>query len=242
MCFSAEASFAVGAALLPAGVYCLGQSFLKKRSYLGLAAMPLFFGIQQISEGFVWLGLRRGDEPQTQAAALVFLLFALAVWPFWLPFQAALMETQANRKRLLVGLAVLASTWFWVLFFPLALDPGGLLTTSIEHHSIQYAFPGLPIYRYISKEALRVVYFATVALPFAISSERLGMMPGLVLGGSALVAALLFNHAYVSVWCFFAALLAGFLCVVFYRLPHVALEGWSEAPTFPRRDLENRVS
>jgi hypothetical protein len=33
------------------------------------------------------------------------------------------------------------------------------------------------------------------------------------------VSALVFHYAFVSVWCFFAAVLAIYLCWVFYRLP-----------------------
>src|SRR6187431_977619 len=103
MCFSAEASFAVGAALLPAGFYCVRQAFHKRLSYLGLAAMPLFFGVQQISEGFVWLSLGHGDAAHARTASLVFLIFAFGVWPFWLPFQAALMERQLGRRCFLIA-------------------------------------------------------------------------------------------------------------------------------------------
>src|SRR5262249_7512718 len=77
VCFSAEASFAVGIALIPAGVYCLWAAALKKPSFLGLAAVPIFFGIQQISEGFVWQGrVSASEKIETQTASLVFLFFA----------------------------------------------------------------------------------------------------------------------------------------------------------------------
>jgi hypothetical protein len=36
---------------------------------------------------------------------------------------------------------------------------------------------------------------------------------------SVLVAAAVFNYAFISVWCFFAAGLSLYLCVVFYRMP-----------------------
>jgi uncharacterized membrane protein len=53
----------------------------------------------------------------------------------------------------------------------------------------------------------------------ALSSQSFGRIPGLALGVSAIVAALLFNYAFVSVWCFFAAVLSIYCCVFFYRLP-----------------------
>jgi hypothetical protein len=39
---------------------------------------------------------------------------------------------------------------------------------------------------------------------------------------SALFSAIVFHYAFVSVWCFFAAVLAGYLCWVFYQLEHPA--------------------
>jgi hypothetical protein len=41
MCFSAEASFAAGAALLPAGIYCTSVAARKRPAYLPLAVIPI---------------------------------------------------------------------------------------------------------------------------------------------------------------------------------------------------------
>lgn len=222
MCFSAEASFAVGIPLIPAGVYCLWAAALKKPSHLGLAAVPLFFGIQQISEGFVWLGPRTGDFIEAPGASLVFLFFALAFWPWWFPVLTAIMEPQPTRKWVFVGLSVLATVWFWILYYPLLTDQV-LWKAKVEHHSIQYQYDGLTVYRYVPKTPLRLLYILSVALPPLLGSETWGRIPGLVLAASALVAVALFDHAFVSVWCFFAAAFSIYCVVVFYRLPAPAV-------------------
>jgi len=219
MCFSATASFTLGAALIPAGAYCVYQACVKKPSYLGLATVPLLFGIQQICEGFVWLGIHDRDLARTRTASLAFLFFALAVWPFWFPLQAAIMERDPPRRTILIVVSLLSMAWFWVLFWPIVSGPETLLETRVERHSIQYDYPELPIYRYIRVGVLRILYFATVALPFVISSERFGRLPGIALGSSALISAVVFHYAYVSVWCFFAAVLAIFFCFMFRALP-----------------------
>lgn len=229
MCFSAEASFIVGGALIPAGIYCLWAAAVKKPSYLGLAAVPVFFGVQQISEGFVWLATTKhhhddsahaaiSQDPQVRAASLFFLFFALALWPFWFPVLTTIMEPERRRKWIFAALSVVASVWFWILYFPLLQNPD-LLTVSIETHSVQYQYEGLAIYNYIDRLPLRILYLLSVAVPPMFGSENWGRLPGLVLGASALVAAVFYNYAFVSVWCFFAAVLAIYLCVVFYRLP-----------------------
>ena len=223
MCFSAQASFAAGIVLVPAGIYCLWAAALKKPSYLGLAAVPLGFGIQQISEGFVWHALQHDDDVQTRAASLVFLFFALAFWPFWFPFLTAVMEPCAKRRWIFAFLSFLAIGWFWVLFYPLLVGPEPLLKIQKVHHSIQYEYPDLAIYSYVSKPRLRLLYFLSIALPPLFSTETWGRIPGLVLGASALLAVLVFDYAFVSVWCFFAAALSIYCCVVFYQLPTVRL-------------------
>ena len=222
MCFSAEASFVAGAALLPAGGYCVYQAIRKKPSALVLAVVPLFFGIQQISEGFVWHALEHGDTEQTRTGSLIFLFFALAVWPFWFALVAAIMEPSPPRRRWFFVLAVLTTGWFWVLYYPLLVGPDSYLQIQIVHHSIQYRFPDLAIHQYIPRPLLRSLYMVSVALPMCLGSEKWGIIPGLVLGASAVVALLVFDYAFISVWCFFGAILAGYLCYIFGRLPVVA--------------------
>lgn len=219
MCFSPEASFIVGGALFPAGAYCLQTAWRKNRRFLPLALLPICLGLQQIAEGFVWLGLQAGDPEQTRNGSLGFLFFALAFWPFWWPFVAAIMENRPRFRRLFIAIAVVATGWFWVLFYPLLVGPDSLLTTEIVHHSIRYAYPDLTVYEYVPRPLLRVMYLLCAVLPMALGSGAFGRAPGLMLVASVVVAAILFDYAFVSVWCFFAAVMSLYLCVLFRRMP-----------------------
>src|SRR5438067_862379 len=134
MCFSAEASFAVGTGLIPVGAYCLYSAIHKKPAAIGLALVPVFFGIQQISEGFVWHAIVHGDPPRLPS--LVFLFFALALWPFWFSFSTMLMEQCSSRRWILIGMSLATTAWFWVLFYPLVAGPDSLLSIEQAHHSI----------------------------------------------------------------------------------------------------------
>jgi Family of unknown function (DUF6629) len=219
MCFSADASFAAGAALIPVGGICVAMALRKRPALLPLALVPIFFGLQQLSEGFVWLGLHDADTALTRPASLVFLFFALAFWPFWFPLITAVAETQPRKRVIFRWLTVISAVWFFVLYLPIITGPESVLTTRVAHHSIQYDYDGLAIYRYISKPLLRVAYFMCVALPMLFGSESLGKLPGLFFAVSAVISALVFSYAFVSVWCFFAALLSAYLCWMFYHLP-----------------------
>jgi hypothetical protein len=219
MCFSAAASFAAGSALIPAGGFCVAMALRKRPALLPLALVPVFFGLQQLSEGFVWVGMHEGDTGLMRSASLVFLFFALAFWPFWFPFMSAMAETQPRKRLVFRTLTVISAVWFFVLYLPVITGPESVLTTRVVHHSLQYDYDSLAIYRYVPKPILRILYFMCVALPMAFGSESLGKLPGLFFAASAVLSALLFSYAFVSVWCFFAAILSAYLCWMFYHLP-----------------------
>ena len=107
MCYSATASFGVGGALLPVGLYCIRESIKKNPDYLGFAAIPLIFSFQQFSEGFVWTGLTSGDMNLTKKASLVFLLLAFTIWPFWILFSSCLVEDKPRRKQTFLALSLI---------------------------------------------------------------------------------------------------------------------------------------
>ena len=113
MCFSAHASFAAGAALLPAGVYCVRSALRKDTRYTLLALVPVVFGIQQVSEGFVWLGLEQDDAALVRHASVMYLFLALAFWPCWIALSLLVPETRPRQKKLFALLAWIPIRPFW---------------------------------------------------------------------------------------------------------------------------------
>ncbi len=223
MCFSPEASFAVGGALIPAAGYCLRAAWLKNPRLIPIALMPLAFAVQQIAEGVVWLGLHAGDPAQIRAGALAFLFFALAFWPFWLPFIAAVNETRPGPRRFFVALTVLSSGWFWAFYLPLLIGPDSLLSVRVVHHSILYSYSDAPLPRNVPQSVLRLLYSMSVVVPLVFGPKTLGRLPGLTLLSALLVAVTVYEYAFVSVWCFFAAVLTLSLCAFFYRMSAPAI-------------------
>lgn len=218
MCFSAAASFASGAVLIPAGVYCISAALRKRPADLTIAVVPLMFGVQQISEGFVWHGLEHGDPALVRRASLVFLFFALAFWPFWFAFSSAISDPRSRARMLFTGLAIIATGWFWLFFWPLATGPHSLLLVQIVHHSINYDYSSLPIVQSVPKYVLRAFYFLCVVLPMLFGSAKIGRFYGLLFAAATIFAAVVFHYAFVSVWCFLAALITVYLCRHFYLL------------------------
>jgi hypothetical protein len=224
MCFSAEASFTAAAVLVPPGAYCVARAARYSPRYLPLALVPLAFAAQQCAEGFVWLGLERDDADLVRDASRVFLFFAVAFWPFMVPFSLCVRERRLKPRIVLALFALLSLVWLWV-YLPLALDPDRWLTTHVVHHSVQYDFDDLPAFNYLSLVAWRIVYLFLICAPLAVAlpkrSERGLLIPviGVLLAGLFLLTYVLFSYAFTSVWCFFAAFLSLALCVVHHRLP-----------------------
>jgi len=221
MCMSAQVSFGVGAVLLPAGAYCIASAFRKTPAHVLLAAIPLFFAVQQFSEGLVWLGLNEGDMRLVKNASLIYVFFAVPFWPLWISLSAACGETRPARRKCLWWLTALSLVWFFLLYIPVVFDPDRFLETQVVHHSIQYQYGDLPVFALVSEPWLRVIYFANVAVPLLVGSKGswAGAAFGLLLAVTALVSAVFYWYVFISVWCFFAACVSAFECVIFYRLP-----------------------
>lgn len=100
MCFSATGSFLASGVLGAIGVAATKRN--TSPAHRLFAAIPLLFALQQAAEGVVWLTLEGSAPPQLQRpAALVFLGFALVVWPIWVPLSLWRLERLASRRGLL---------------------------------------------------------------------------------------------------------------------------------------------
>jgi hypothetical protein len=160
----------------------------------------------------VWVGLDRDDPALVLPGSLVFLFFALALWPFWMPFSAACLERVRNRRRHWWGVTAASVGWGIFLYLPILLEPERHLSVAVVHHSIHYDYTAVPLVQLVSPLPLRILYLATCAVPLlGCSDARVRWFGGLLLA-SALLAQVVFQHAFASVWCFFAAALALYLC------------------------------
>lgn len=218
MCFSAEASFGLSAVLLPAGGYCVWNAFHKNRRMLSLAVIPIAFGLQQFSEGWVWLGLHLNDMHLVRSASYFFLYFALSFWPFWIPLSAFLANPDSRRKPLLAAFTLLGLVGGLMLFLPLLSSPE-VLATQIRHHSIYYEFDRSAAFAWMPKLWWRVSYIVVVGVPMLIAPARGFMLLGIALIIAAVVSQTFYWYAFTSVWCFSAAILSLYLCYAFRQLP-----------------------
>ena len=200
MCFSATVSFGAGVALSVAGAVAVNKAHTPAQRVF--ASIPLLFSIQQISEGFVWLGLQHPEfKPSLPFATFTFLIFAQIVWTLWIPFAMLLLEKNAWRKKVLhflLGCGVVLSMYHgWGLIaHPIT---GEALDCHIFYH-VEYLRP----YKLYSG----FVYGLAAIVPCFFSSVKRMWCLGLAFLLSYIATQIIYTVYVISVWCFFAALLS----------------------------------
>ena len=179
----------------------------------------LVFGLQQISEGIVWTGIHHHDADLVRTSSLFYLFFALAFWPFWIPFCVTFMEDRPKVKYFLTAITVFGLAFGAVLFGPLVVSGGAGLRADVIHHSLFYNLRDLPPFNRAARFLWQGVYIALMFCPFVIGSpDRRFTLFGILLAAATVISHFVFWYAFVSVWCFFAAFLSLQLCYIFYRL------------------------
>jgi len=216
MCFSASASFTASGLLIPTGIYCLKEAMASEKEYLAISAWPLFFGIQQAFEGFLWLGMGNHELSLIHSASLGFLFFSHFFWLFWVPFSAFCLETDKLFRITLMIFSYCGFFYGSLLYFPLLKDES-LLNIKLVNGSIyyvtQFIFNDL-----VPKNFSFVVYAIIILVPLLISSNRRVNFLGSLISFSVIVTYILFSYAFISIWCFFAAVLSIYLVHVINKV------------------------
>ena len=198
MCFSATASFAAAAVIGSVGLVTLRSAAAKPdHRILALAAFPLLFAFQQAVEGLLWLDLA-SPEPGALRGVLVhaFQGYAEVFWPAFAPLAALLIERERWRRLLISGCLVIG----------VALSIY-LLVAMIGHPYQASIGEGHIVYRndFQYPKGIEAPYVVATTLSLLLSSERAVQRLALVILIGFAVAYISFHHAYISVWCFFAA-------------------------------------
>lgn len=200
MCFSATASFVAGMALSATGVITLKKA--KAKSQLPFAAIPLLFGMQQIIEGGVWLSFQQGMPFLNQVATYVFVMLAYVVWPTFVPFSIGLLETDPHRRKILYAFQCIGSAVSLYLLYFIIQHP---ITSHVVNESIAYTAP--------KQYGVLIVglYMLATCGSGLFSSHRMINILGILATISFAVAYYFYTASFLSVWCFFAAILSIFI-------------------------------
>jgi hypothetical protein len=194
MCFSATASFVTAGLTAAVGLYAVSRSSGMRE--FPLASMPLFFAVQQLVEGGLWLTLPISPDGAVSSwLSHTFLVFALIFWPVFSPFAALSLEPDVFRQRVIglclaIGGAV--STYFlWVLL----TEPHQAL---VADGHISYQIGDTPV-------SVDGAYMVATTMGLLVSSHRPVAVLGLIVLAGSVVSYAVYMETFVSVWCFFAA-------------------------------------
>ena len=206
MCFSAEASFAVAAVLIPAGVLSMVRADKTDRRYVPIAALPLFFGLQQAFEGMVWMA--DGNVVLVERFSFAYMFFSWLAWTIWVPFSVYFLEPK-QRKPLYLVLAILGGMMGAMQYFPYFAHDGWL-TTEFLPHVIVYS--GKELFDYIiGRTTTYSIYVAVVVGSLLLSSDANIRIFGMLVAAVTVVTYVFFSYAYISVFCFGGAVMSLYL-------------------------------
>lgn len=186
--------------------------------------IPILFGLQQASEGIVWVTMGQPDSSSLfHFAVLAFLFCALIFWPSWIPWSLRQLEVEKPRRKVMFALGALGITGSlyscWLLFT-------GAPNAEILGHCVVYTFPAwkapIPSVFYI------LGYTLPTIVPFLISSLRLAKVTGWLFLIGLILTFFIREQALTSVWCFSASVISFFITL------DVIAERWPRAAHFCR--------
>ncbi len=198
MCFSALSSFIGGGVLTAIGTGTILQN--KEPDRRLFAAIPFVFGVQQLSEGVVWLTLpASGHEAVLHVARTVFLIAAGIVWPTVVPLSMLLMEKVRIRRTALwamlaVGVATSLAHFVGMLTFTVHSEILGFHIRYSLDSPVPWALASM------------IGYLVATLVPLYVSSHRRMIWFAVIVTVAYAVTQIFYQEFLVSVWCFFAAL------------------------------------
>ena len=191
MCFSAPASFIAGTALSVIGVAALRKT--RARTEIPFALIPLLFGIQQLTEGVIWLTFSHDAPLLKQTMTYVYSGFSHVLWPIYVPFAMGFMEVVPWRKNVIFGFGVAGVTVGIYLLYHIVATP---MVAEVVGKHIVYDSPHFYLI------PVMVVYLAATCVSCFFSSHGFLKLFGVLLLLSFIAAYIIHVWALVSIWCF----------------------------------------
>jgi hypothetical protein len=228
MCFSATASFSAGTLLLGIGALTLKEA--RRPREWPFAAIPLLFAIQQLIEGVIWLTFSTDTPLLNTLMTHLYSFFSHVLWPVYLPVAVLMIEPPGGHRRTLTALAVAGAVvglylLYVLMAFPVVSRPTG------QH--VEYASP------HFFAAAVMTLYLVSTTVSPLLSTLRWVQVFGALALLSFGAAYTFYAMWFISVWCFFAALLSSVICIHFsWRATEMEISkppsvGFDSAPAKP---------
>ena len=197
MCFSATASFTAGTLLSAVGVATLGKA--ETSAERPFAMIPLLFGIQQLTEGVIWLTFSHDAPLLKLTMTYVYSGFSHVLWPMYVPYAMGVLEAVRWRKRAIFAFEAAGVGVGLYLLYSIVARP--MVAEVIGRH-IVYASP------HFYQIPVMVLYLSATCISCFFSSHWFVRLFGMLALLSFIAAYFVHVTALVSIWCFFAAILS----------------------------------
>lgn len=204
MCFSATASFSAGLGLLVVGVIAARRTH--SPAQLPFALIPALFGAQQLVEGALWLSIGSDAQLLNTCLTQAYSAFSQLLWPVYIPFAVLLLEAVPWRRTVIGAFVVAGIAVSTYLGLAMLRQP---VTAEVHEHHIRYVFGHD---RVVTATAL---YLLGACLSPLASSHRMVRVFGVGASLSLVIAYAMYSNWFISVWCFFAALLSAVVLLHF---------------------------
>jgi hypothetical protein len=183
--------------LLGAGVMALRLA--RTPGEMPFAAIPLLFAIQQLSEGVIWLSFGWNTPALTSWVTQFYSFFSHVLWPVYVPLASWLIEPGGPRRRLLQAFSMAGMLVGLFLLYGMVNNP--VTARPIGGH-IEYASP------HFFAAAAMMLYLLSTTVSMVASSHPLVRLFGGTAFAAWVLSYLVFARWFISVWCFFAAILS----------------------------------
>ncbi len=205
MCLSATVSFTASAFLTVGGAAIIVKAVRSNWRYLPIGLMPLFAGIQQFTEGFVWVGVNGGDHATMVWGAMGFIFFTWFMWPFWIPFSVWVLEPPHSRRRpwflAMTGVGLLLGL---LLYIPHGFGTDWLVVT-VNQNSLAYENSML-LDQILPRWITYTLYVFLIVAPPALSYYRHMRHFAVTVAVVVILDVTLLRYAYISFFCLLAGL------------------------------------
>ncbi len=184
---------------LVAGIGVDALRHIREPKQILLASLPLMFGLHQLDEAFVWLGLQgHVSESIERVGIWVYLIFALAALPAIVPVAVFAVEPSAARRKLIGAMAALGiavGVSLGVAVFR------GSVNAAIDGRHIAYDVSSLhqggrltALYVVAGCGALLLCTYRDIALVGMLNLVAVPILMWMTVSG------------FISLWCFWAAI------------------------------------
>ncbi|APZ43582.1 DUF6629 family protein [Acidihalobacter ferrooxydans] len=199
------ANFTLAGILLGIGILTLRK--VSTPNEWVFATLPLLFGLHQFDQGFVWLGLYGFVGSHTlHITATLFVFYAQAALPFWVPLAVWLLEPRGAKRHLLGLLTLIGAALAVYVAWRLAVTPTQVY---VHHSSLVYDNPAT------QHLWVAVLYILTTCGALIISrSVPIQIFGWLNLLGLTVVF-IVAHYSFTALWCLYAALVSGVLYLYF---------------------------